>query len=77
MVRSLRQVLKRCQSDDSAGCHRGERDALEGLAHSASKAADAVGHVSALGRVVKRRSYPILDGKEALNRSSNTGSSLL
>lgn len=58
----LRQVLKRCESHHSAGCHREERHALQGLAHSARGAADAVGHVSALGRVVKRRSYPILDG---------------
>lgn len=37
------------------------RKALIGMAHDARAAAAAVDHVAALGRVVKRRAYPILD----------------
>ena len=37
------------------------REALIGMAHDARAAAAAVDHVEALGRVVKRRTYPILD----------------
>ena len=37
------------------------RKALIGMAHDARAAAAAVDHVATLGRVVKRRTYPILD----------------
>lgn len=56
------QVLKHCHgSMDSQRCRQMSRKALIGMAHDARAAAAAVDHVAALGRVVKRRTYPILD----------------
>eukprot|EP00438_Fugacium_kawagutii_P006314 Skav234967 [mRNA] locus=scaffold943:519502:520950:+ [translate_table: standard] len=56
------QVLKHCHgSMDSPSCRQMSRRALIGMAHDAKAAAEAVGHLTALSRVVRRRTYPILD----------------
>lgn len=56
------QALKHCHgSMDSQRCRQMSRQALIGMAHDARAAAAAVDNVATLGRVVKRRTYPILD----------------
>ena len=47
--------------DRAVRCRQMSRKALIGMAHDARAAAAAVDHVATLGRVVKRRTYPILD----------------
>ena len=46
---------------DSHSCRQMSRQALIGMAHDAQAAAAAVENLASLGRVVKRRTYPILD----------------
>ncbi|CAK9036891.1 unnamed protein product [Durusdinium trenchii] len=55
------QVLKECDSEKTPDCHQMVRKALQGIAHDATEAAKAAEDLTALGHVVKRRTYPILD----------------
>ncbi|CAJ1377717.1 unnamed protein product [Effrenium voratum] len=55
------QTLKQCESKSSGKCRELTRQALHGLAHDAGSAARTAGHLTTLGRVAKRRTFPILD----------------
>eukprot|EP00434_Breviolum_minutum_P038780 symbB.v1.2.034415.t1/scaffold4432.1/size39741/5 len=56
------QALKQCHGHSASHrCRQMSRHALIGMGHDARAAAEAVDNLTVLGRVVRRRTYPILD----------------